>query len=457
MKRPAMRLGIRHRITLWHAVLFVLTTCFFASLCLHAAITFLKEQSDEHAVRTAIILADKVDVAQGRIVFNLSDEDQKLLIGEVRYAFHTPGGVLTGDGYEQWMDAPPQDFDTVRHIRRSSENLWFMYDKAVFRNGCQVGWLRVLLSPTSYVVSLGNLKTLWLGLLILSLILAVLGGVIIAGRALRPLKDITRTAREIGGGDLTKRLILGGTKDEIGELAGAFNEMADNLEQAFAREKQFTSDVSHELRTPLAVITANAENAEQEDDLDAYRQANAVVLQKSHQLQRMISQILTFAREREHAHSMRLENVDLQRALLDLADEAAEWAEEKGISVETNVSNDLIVQADQMLLTRLFLNLLSNAVKYGKSGGWVKIQAISIGDTAVVSICDNGSGISEEDLPHIFKRFYRADRARSSDGTGLGLSFAEMIVRLHHGKITAHSTPDVETCFVVELPFAPEK
>ena len=177
-----------------------------------------------------------------------------------------------------------------------------------------------------------------------------------------------------------------------------------------------------------------------------------MVLQKSRQLQRMISQILTFARERERADSMRLEEMDLRQALNDLADEAAEWAEEKTIIVETDIPDALIIQADQMLLTRLFLNLLDNAVKYGREGGWIKIKALHVGDTAVISVCDNGNGIAETDLPHIFNRFYRADKARFCEGEGLGLSLAEMIVRLHHGKITAYSAPGIETCFVVELP-----
>jgi signal transduction histidine kinase len=351
------------------------------------------------------------------------------------------------------MDVYPQDFNAVRHIERGDDVYWFLHDKAVLRNGNQIGWLRVLLSSNLYDASLRKFEVLWVGLLVFSLILAVLGGMVISGRALKPLKDITRTAREIGAGDLTKRLMHKGNRDEVGELARAFNEMADSLEMAFAREKQLTSDVSHELRTPLAVITANAENAEQEDSLDSYRCANVVVLQKSRQLQRMISQILMFAREHEHEDVMQLEEVNLRRALLDLAAEAAEWAEDKSITVETDVPDDLMIQADQMLLTRLFLNLLDNAVKYGREGGRIKVKALRAGEMAVASVCDNGDGISEEDLPHIFKRFYRADKARSGAGAGLGLSFAEMIVRLHHGKISVHSTPGVETCFVVELPF----
>ncbi len=448
------RLGMRQHIILWYAALFALTAWAIASLCFHAAVDFIEAQTDEHVIRAAVILADRIDVSQGRVTFNLPDEDQKQLARDVRYAFHTQDGVLTDGKYEPWMDAYPRDFNAVRHIERDGQDYWFLRDKAVLRDGNQIGWLRVLLASNLYDASLRTFEFLWVGILVVSLILAVLGGMVISGRALKPLKDITRTAREIGAGDLTKRLALKGSRDEVGELARAFNEMADSLEQAFAREKQLTSDVSHELRTPLAVITAHAENAEQEDNLDAYRCANAAVLQKSRQLQRMISQILMFAREHEHENTMQLEEVDLRRALLDLADEAAEWAEGKNITVETDVPDDLMIQADQMLLTRLFLNLLDNAVKYGREGGRIKVKALRAGDMAVVSVCDNGDGIAAEDLPHIFKRFYRADKARSGAGAGLGLSFAEMIVRLHRGKISARSTPGVETCFVVELPFA---
>jgi signal transduction histidine kinase len=114
----------------------------------------------------------------------------------------------------------------------------------------------------------------------------------------------------------------------------------------------------------------------------------------------------------------------------------------------------MVIKADLMLLTRLFLNLLDNAVKYGRRDGWVRIKAHkeTVSRIAIVSISDNGEGISGDDLPHIFKRFYRADKARSGEGAGLGLSFAEMIARIHHGKIIARSEPGVETCFTVQLP-----
>jgi signal transduction histidine kinase len=325
---------------------------------------------------------------------------------------------------------------------------------APYRRGHQPDWRHAATPELRHAEDLSELKRMCFLVLVSSAVPATLGGLIIGGRALKPVKEITGVAREIGAGDLSKRLTPPNNKDEVGELARAFNDMADSLEQAFAREKQFTSDVSHELRTPLAVITAHAENAEQADDIDTYRQANAAVLQKTRQLQRMTSQLLAFAREREQADSMQFEEMDLRRVFAGMADEAAEWAEEKGIAVETEVPEGLLIQADQMLLTRLFLNLLDNAVKYGREGGWVKIKAErdKTGHRAVITVSDNGEGISEADLPHIFKRFYRADKARSGEGTGLGLSFAEMIVRLHCGKITVHSLPGVETRFVVELP-----
>jgi signal transduction histidine kinase len=329
-----------------------------------------------------------------------------------------------------------------------------LFDKALALNNRETGWLRVAAPSTQTAEDddIDELEKLWFFVLLFSMVLMVLGGFFIPGRALKPLKAIAGIAREIGSGDMTKRLILLGKKDEVGELEEAFNEMADNLAETFAREKQFTSDVSHELRTPLAVITANAENAEQSENIEVYKQANALILQKNRQLQRMISQCLIFARERDQAETMCIEEVDLCRILTDIADEASEWALEKSIAIEKELPEGLLIQADQMLLTRLFLNLLDNAVKYGRGGGWVKIKTEKDNRCVIISVSDNGEGIAEADLPHIFKRFYRADKSRSSEGTGLGLSFVEMIVRLHRGNITAHSTQGVETCFVVKLP-----
>jgi signal transduction histidine kinase len=455
VKRPGiLRFSIRQRIAFWYMAIFMITCAFITLLSFNGARKILEKVGRDNAARIVFIVAGKVDAEQGRVILNFANRDEESLFRGIQYALYSPDDALLDGGLEGWMRAYPKELGTERQIHGDWEESWLLFDKALARDKLQAGWLRVAVPSTQTAEDddIDELENLWFVVLLLSLALMVLGGFFVPGRALKPLKAIAGAAREIGSGDMTKRLILLGKKDEVGELEEAFNEMADNLAEAFAREKQFTSDVSHELRTPLAVITANAENAEQSGNIGAYKQANALILQKSRQLQRMISQLLIFARERDQAETMLIEEVDLHRILADIADEASDWALEKSIAIEKEMPEDLLIQADQMLLTRLFLNLLDNAVKYGRRGGWVKIKAEKNKRRVIVSVSDNGEGIAEADLPHIFKRFYRADKSRSSEGAGLGLAFVEMIVRLHHGTITARSVQGVETSFVVELP-----
>jgi signal transduction histidine kinase len=408
--------------------IFIITCAFITLLSFNGARKILERVGRDNAARIVFIIAEKADTEQGRVILNFTNRDEENLFRGVQYALYSSDDTLLDGGIEAWMHAYPKEPGTARRIHGAWEESWLLFDKALVRNNRQAGWLRVAVPSTQTALDddIDELECLWFLVLLFSMVLMVLGGIFIPGRALKPLKKIAGIAREIGAGDMTKRLILLGKKDEVGELEEAFNEMADNLAEAFTREIQFTSDVSHELRTPLAVITANAENAEQSENIEVYKQANTLILQKSRQLQRMISQLLIFARERDQAETMCIEEVDLHRILAGIADEASEWALEKNITIEKELPEALLIQADQMLLTRLFFNLLDNAVKYGRRGGWVKIKAEKNKSRVIISVSDNGEGIAEADLPHIFKRFYRADKSRSSEGAGLGLSFVEM-------------------------------
>jgi signal transduction histidine kinase len=378
MKRPSIpHLSIRQRITFWYMAIFMLTCTLITVLSFNGARKILERAGYDNAARIVFILADKADAEQGRVMLNFTGGDEENLFMGIRYALYSPDDALLDGGLEAWMDAYPKEAGRARLIHGGWEKSWLLTDKALMRNGRLAGWLRVAVPSTQLAEddNIDNLETLWFLVLLFSLILMILGGFFIPGRALKPLKKIADVAQEIGAGDLTKRLTLPGKRDEVGELEEAFNEMADNLAEAFAREKQFTSDVSHELRTPLAVITATAENASESGVIETYREATAVILQKSRQLQRLISQLLTFAREREQADSMRIEEIDLHRIITGIADEASEWALEKAITLKSELPEGLLIWADQMLITRLFLNLLDNAVKYGRINGQIHIKA----------------------------------------------------------------------------------
>jgi signal transduction histidine kinase len=397
-------------------------------------------------------------------------QDDRTQAGRVAAAFDsvrfslTPGMACTiyssegnrADGMHiPWVDALPKNTGKAWKIHQPEGN-WHFYDIDLYYAGEYVGYARLFHGPKQYMNAIDEQEyiSFYLYAMLASLFIAFLGGLWIAGRALKSLKIITATAVEIGSGDLSKRINWTGGIDEIGILANTLDSMADSLQKAFAREKQFTSDVSHEIRTPLASIIASAEHAEYSDDLQIYRSSVENILTKSRQLQSMTNQLLMLSRESEQGRQLIIEDVALNIVLEDIADEARTRADGRNIIIKTDIASNLTIPADLTLITILVLNLVHNAVKYGKDGGYVEISAYPVIERGVVRILvrDNGMGISDEDMPHIFQRFYRADKSRAGEGAGLGLAFAEMIVSMHNGKIWAESQPGEGSCFFVELP-----
>ena len=237
----------------------------------------------------------------------------------------------------------------------------------------------------------------------------------------------------------------------MGRLAGAFNGMLARLEDSFQREKQFTSDASHELRTPVSVIMAYAENlAAHTPDRETVEQASAI-LTESRRMHSIIAQLLALTRGYEGKYQLSLEEITLAEMVSDVLAELTEEAAAGGITLIEQVPPRIQLSADQSLMTQLLLNLVENGIKYGKTGGTVAVSALEQDGHILLTIQDDGIGIGEKDLPHIFDRFYRADQARDRSGSGLGLSIVKWIVELHGWTIQAASEPGRGTRFTIQI------
>lgn len=294
----------------------------------------------------------------------------------------------------------------------------------------------------------------WMLLLVIPcyILLAAIGARVLARRALQPIRQITESARKISMGDLSERIDGIESRDEVGELADTFNQMIEELEVSFQRERQFTSDASHELRTPMTVITACTEDALFTDD-PAIRNENLKVIQKENQrMTKMLSQLLMLSRGYEGRYHFQPEELYLYDMVESVSESLAGMAEEKSIQIHNEIPRKQTIYADQSLFTQLLVNLVENAIKYGNEKGnvWLTLEEKEHG--SVLEIRDDGIGISKEDLPKIFERFYRADKARDRKGSGLGLSIVKWIVTLHGGKITVDSTLGQGTKMTVVLP-----
>jgi heavy metal sensor kinase len=293
----------------------------------------------------------------------------------------------------------------------------------------------------------------------LVLILATIGGYWMSRRALAPVDAITNTARSISEHSLSRRLESLQTGDELQRLAETFNQMMDRLEGAFKRITQFTADASHELRTPTALIRTTAELSLRRDrDGAEYREALGQVLDEAKGMGVLIDSLMTLARMDSGAETLSFATVDLASVLREASSAGRPLADSKQIHFEPEIPAEaVLVNGDPHALRRLFLILIDNAVKYTPTNGRVSIALTTNDNGAVVQVRDTGIGISQEDLPFIFERFYRADKARSREtGTGLGLSIARWIVEAHHASVRAESVPGKGSTFVVRMPMHQE-
>ncbi|HEY7127395.1 MAG TPA: ATP-binding protein [Ktedonobacterales bacterium] len=317
-------------------------------------------------------------------------------------------------------------------------------------------------------------------------VLAAIIGIPLIRRALRPLNRMTVTAQAIAAGDLSQRVNLSHRGDEIGALTSSFDEMVDRIEAAFAaqqeserRMRQFVGDASHELRTPLTSLRGFTDvllRGAKDDPEDAEKVLRSMQ-RECERMSRLVHDLLTLARL-DAGRQMNRQRFDLVELVGEAVDQGRILAGNRTVTMRSDGGGPLFIVADQDKIKQVLLILLDNALKYGRQGadGWVRVQISRTQDMAQLQVADNGQGIRAEDLPHIFERFYRADKTRSrttnqlvppgagptsntgvlkamnAGGSGLGLPIALAIIQAHGGSIWAQSQWGQGTQFTIQLP-----
>ncbi len=312
-------------------------------------------------------------------------------------------------------------------------------------------------STADIAEALQRLRQILIFAIPLTLLIAGAGGIFLARRALKPVDDIAKTALEIeNSGNLSRRINVD-TRDELGRLSSALNQMIERLEKAFKRQQEFTGDASHELRTPLAVIEAESTLAlEKERSADEYRRSLQTVVQETEHMSGIIDQLLTLARADSGNEQIAFEEIELVELLEEVGSNASVLCREKGLKFELGQMEELVVRGERSKLKELFLNLANNAIRYTHRGGSISISLRQENRMAVVYVSDTGIGIGQDDLPLIFERFYRVDKARSraEGGSGLGLAICKHIAQAHGGRIEVQSRIEEGSTFSVWLPAA---
>ncbi|MBX7221805.1 MAG: HAMP domain-containing protein [Blastocatellia bacterium] len=288
-------------------------------------------------------------------------------------------------------------------------------------------------------------------------VLAGGGGYLLIRRALSPVDEITRSAEQITLHNLSGRLPVARTGDELERLSEALNRMISRLEEAFSHVSRFTADASHELRTPLTVLGGELEQIIEIPRLNPeVREIAGSALEETQRLTKIVENLLTISRlDAGEAH---IEQVPLNLARLasETAEQMSLLAEDKHIRLTCETRQPVTVLGDRARLKQVVVNLLDNSIKFTPDGGTVEVKVKAEGQSAVLEIQDSGIGIPVASLPHIFERFYRADKARSRllGGSGLGLSIVKSICTAHGGTVTVQSTEGQGSSFRVALPLA---
>jgi signal transduction histidine kinase len=315
------------------------------------------------------------------------------------------------------------------------------------------------------------LLAIWLFWGIMALLAAAIGGYWLAGKVLQPVKTITRMANEINATDLRRRLHLQ-RWDEFGALAATFDHMLARLEAAFKRQAQFTADASHELRTPLTIIDLEIHRAlTQLERPEDYQHALEQIQTENRQLMAMVNSLLLLARADTGQTMLELQVVDLSDLALETVERLLPLARQSQITLATGDLPEALVRGDSRYLGQMLTNLIENAIKYSSGvGKRVHVElACEQERWAVIRVQDDGPGMSEEDRPYLFERFYRVDRARSRrhehtsghsntleaeepGGSGLGLAIVQWIVQAHGGEVHVESAIGAGSLFEVHLP-----
>ena len=300
---------------------------------------------------------------------------------------------------------------------------------------------------------LGSLSRLLLIFLPITVILTAVGGVFLVSLTLQPVNQMIDTIEKITAQNLETSLHVPQTNDEIQKLAETFNKMLIDLHEAFTAQKQFIQDASHELRTPLTILKGEMEvilkRLRSPEDYQKVLQSS---LEEIDKLYRIVENLLVLAKLDSVTLALQCCPIDLTTLLNQTIQKIQILATHKSIQLDIASQGQAIVNGDEQYLGRLFLNLLDNAIKYTSDGGKVSVR-ISVAESSVkVVVQDSGPGIPEEALPHIFDRFYRADKARGGIGFGLGLSIVKSIVDLHEATIHVMSSPSTGTQFTVRFP-----
>ncbi|MCD8011459.1 MAG: HAMP domain-containing histidine kinase [Lachnospiraceae bacterium] len=462
--------SIRTKITLWFSAALVLVIILTYFVILSASWQVIRKTIHDNLIETVTHNIDEVEYYTSLDAENQNNEvdyyvsygdgfleiDDDFLdeVNEVHTSLcQSDGTLIYGENPIARYTADLSFEDAEIQTVDADGTEYFVYDIYLNGEGLEGLWLRGVVSETQGEVQLSSISRISLILLPSLVLIAILGGILIARRTLRPIDQISDTAARIRqGDDLKQRIELGEGGDELHRLADQFNEMFARLDDSFQAQQQFVSDASHELRTPVSVILAQCElTLEQERTTPEYVESLRVIQRQGRRMNRLVSDMLDYCRLELQPERYGKEEFDLTELTEDICTDMA-LIREKDITLTWELAPAVRVCGNRMLLSRLLTNLLSNAYRYGSPGGHTKVRLTAEEEHICLSVQDDGIGIAPEEQEHIFRRFYQVDASRGGAGSGLGLAMVQGIAHFHGGVVRVESTPGQGSTFTLEMP-----
>jgi two-component system, OmpR family, sensor kinase len=441
--------SLRARLLLWYTSTLVLVILAFGGAVCYLFWRSMLTGLDEDLRQRAQAIAAALSPA-GSDTFDLNLPEESM-----RY-FQTPGGLQRY--YVIWnasgvlVDRSDPDVNVPVLEAAASRSRGGMREVTVPAGGGATVLVGLETSDLRRAVWL--MAWMVAGAAVVALGLSLVGGWFLARRALVPIVRISRTAKAMSQGDLSARIAIDRTETELGQVALALNDAFDRLHDAVDRQRRFTADASHELRTPLSTLSLEVEWAlARERGAAEYRETLETCHRAAARMRAVIGGLLTLAQADAGELALRRVPVSLEQVAHEVVTQLRPLAQ--GRKVNLRVSGDgAEVAGDPDLLREVVTNLVSNAIHYNRDDGRVEIIVWKDETSACLRVADTGIGISPEDLPRVFERFYRADKARARDagGAGLGLAITRWIVESHGGQVTCTSEVGGGTRFLVRLP-----
>jgi two-component system OmpR family sensor kinase len=470
---------MRARLTLWYTGVLALVLVVFAAAAYAYLARAVRERTDQSLADAAHSIASNFaaefeedqtdDNAAEEVARDFQFQDrQAFIFDEQGRAVASSAAPAGGRGRDGWPDAAAltqslaRPVEAARRSGRAYSTAHFgvssvrAYAERTSGHG-RTFFVAVAQSRHGQEEELGRVRRAFYVAVPFALLLASLGGYFLARKSLAPVVEMGERAAHINAESLGERLPVGNERSELGRLARTFNELLARLDVSFEQQRRFMADASHELRTPVAIVCGESEVAlsQAARSPEEYRESLAILHEEGRRLTRVVEDLFTLARADAGQYSLAPVTFYLDETAAECVRAVRSLAARRGVGLASEHGGEAPMRGDEGLVRRMILNLLDNAIKYTPSGGEVLVELAREDSFYKIRISDTGAGVPEDARPHIFERFYRADKARSRNGgggAGLGLSIVAWIAEAHGGRVTLERTDKSGSTFRITLP-----